>query len=264
MLYKEEIRVGFVEFEKVEDARDIFTFFNSGSRISKNKSNGIIRVVWGYNRLYADSWAAVILRCIPPSDANIKNIYMKCTSRGEKVKHVVNPMLLKNQWCCIVVMETIEDAEKLCIRINNSVCDRAGHKVKAHIHPKSDMHRPNKGNSFNTLFQYVAEHQPKDYIEPIKRETQEKSLQIKKFIKKNKKPLTQKMINKSIRDSLISRNPDDEITQSDFIESIKIWTKREKSKYKSAIIRLDNNINEIINVEKTNNETQKNKCIQKK
>jgi hypothetical protein len=169
------MRIGYVEFEDVRNARDVYDFFNSGSRIPINEHNQTITVSWCYNRLYTEPWITIVLRNIPTNDT--KAIHKTCTRKGERVRYITQPILIKEQWCCMVIVEDIEDAERICLRVNNTTVDKKG-KVRAHIHPSSTMNRKNKEKSHNTLFAHMKEYLPETY----------KTLALKKSIRKVELP----------------------------------------------------------------------------
>lgn len=195
IFYKEEVRMGYVEFEDVSHARDVFSFLNSGSRVSVNKSGKVMRILWCYNRLHSETWVAVVLRNIPPCDANLKAIRRNCTKRGEKVKLVTPPASVKGQWCCLVVVQDVEDAEKICMRVNNYAFDKG--RIKAHVHPSSNMRRSGE-KSHNVLFAHMEEYLPRDYSLTSKKV---ESQPTKKAIRKQKE--VPKTKHKEIRDSLL-------------------------------------------------------------
>eukprot|EP00826_Nyctotherus_ovalis_P058833 TRINITY_DN8127_c0_g1_i2.p2 TRINITY_DN8127_c0_g1~~TRINITY_DN8127_c0_g1_i2.p2 ORF type:complete len:225 (-),score=50.99 TRINITY_DN8127_c0_g1_i2:125-799(-) len=190
--------MGYVEFEDVRHARDVFNFFNSGSRISVNKDGKAMKILWCYNRLHSESWVAVVLRNIPPSDANLEAIRKNCTKHSEKVKLITPPTSVKGRWCCLVVVEDIEDAEKICLRINNYAFDKG--KIRAHVHPSSDTRRSGE-RSHNVLFAHMQEYVPKDHplaSKKIEGQPTKKAIRKQKEVPKTK--------HKQIRDSLLDLN----------------------------------------------------------
>ena len=65
-------------------------------------------------------WAAIVIRNLPMCIKQ-SNILLRCGDDGERVKYVLPPMQVKRQNCTIVVMEDLEDAEKVCYRLNKNV-----------------------------------------------------------------------------------------------------------------------------------------------
>ncbi len=107
---------------------------------------------WAIDRsqLPGSNWTAVVLRNVPP-DSRVNVLYHNCTARGEKVKYITKPQLIKGQHCCFAVMENIEEAEKLCARVNGYQFSSTK-KLKAHIHPASGLHRPDPAHSHHKIF----------------------------------------------------------------------------------------------------------------
>ena len=122
MFEKRTKRVGFVLFSKLSDAEQVYNFFNFSLKKnpSKNSNGDLLEVQWGYDLLdLKDSgWFGVVLRNVPPkcTEENVKN---QCSKQGEVVLYALTPTQIKNQFCSIVVMETLEDAEKLCLNLNH-------------------------------------------------------------------------------------------------------------------------------------------------
>jgi hypothetical protein len=83
------------------------------------------KVDWAFDKtdLKDSKWYAVILRNVPPL-CNVDVIRNQCSLRGEKVLYVVSPVLIKSQYCSIVVMDDINDCEKICFALNNKEISR--------------------------------------------------------------------------------------------------------------------------------------------
>lgn len=225
------MRIGYVEFENIENARDIFSFFNSGSRIPVNENNAPIEVTWGYNRLYSEKWVTIVLRNLP--SPNKDSVHTNCTKRGEKVKYITPPTLIKGRWCCLVVVEDIETAEKICLRVNNNVVDKGGRKIRAHIHPSSNMNRDYEKKSHNSLFAYMKEYLPKGNKDQPEKVT---IPPVRKTIKKQK-IVSPEARHKQIRDSIFAELLDDQ--QNDVPDFIRTLTKSDKfSKPRQGVILL--------------------------
>jgi hypothetical protein len=77
------------------------------------------KVNWAYDKLDLKNsgWYGVILRNVPPKCTS-ENIQNQCSARGERVSYAIKPHQIRNQFCSIVVLENLEDAEKLCISLN--------------------------------------------------------------------------------------------------------------------------------------------------
>ena len=123
ILRKNNKNTGFVLFNNLSDCEAIFTFFNGNQRKkpnpTKNSRGELIEVNWAYDKLDLKNsgWYGVILRNVPPKCTS-ENIQNQCAARGEKVLYAIKPLQIRSQFCSIVVLENLEDAEKLCMSLN--------------------------------------------------------------------------------------------------------------------------------------------------
>ena len=90
---------------------------------SYNSKNEKIEVYLAYNilELTKNHWYGVILRNLPPN-CNDKSIYNFTEQKVENgIKYCLNPILVDNLYCALVVCKELEYAEKLCFDLNNSM-----------------------------------------------------------------------------------------------------------------------------------------------
>ena len=68
-------------------------------------------------------WAAVVIRNLPPNISS-EQVAKRCQDEHEKLKYVLPPMqvkcivIIEGQNCTIAVMDDLEDAERVCHRLN--------------------------------------------------------------------------------------------------------------------------------------------------
>jgi hypothetical protein len=68
-----------------------------------------------------------------------------------KILNINGPEVVRNQMCCVVEVEDIEDAEKMCLIWNKHQIDR-NQWLKVHIHPYSYRLRPKDKLSIHAIF----------------------------------------------------------------------------------------------------------------
>jgi len=146
---KNSIRTAYIEFENLSSAQEIYSFLSK--KVPLNHQGLKIDIKWAYDKSKSgEAWVAVILRGIPP-DSKVQSVFANCTFKGEKVRYVTVPKQIKGQWCCYAIMENIEEAEKLCFRMNGHSFSN-NKKLRAHIHPDSNLIRPDKKKSHHNIF----------------------------------------------------------------------------------------------------------------
>ena len=80
-------------------------------------------------------WYGVVIRNLPPN-SNDESIRQYCESFVRNgVKYCINPVVLRSVYCCIIVMNSLEDAENLCMKLNGYEPSK-GRRIKVHFHPK--------------------------------------------------------------------------------------------------------------------------------
>eukprot|EP00826_Nyctotherus_ovalis_P038845 TRINITY_DN3671_c0_g1_i3.p1 TRINITY_DN3671_c0_g1~~TRINITY_DN3671_c0_g1_i3.p1 ORF type:complete len:349 (-),score=63.82 TRINITY_DN3671_c0_g1_i3:133-1179(-) len=76
------------------------------------------------------------------------------TKNGERIKHITEIRKIKEQYCTVVVTESIKDAEEICLKHNNEKLNSVN-KLKVHIHPYSCFLRRNKLQTDNEYFTQI-------------------------------------------------------------------------------------------------------------
>ena len=131
---------------KVEEANGTL-----GSRVHHIPgAQRMVNVKWIRNETLNDQsdWSAVVLRNLPPNYTveAIMNLLNPKTERP--VLRIEPPRTVKGKYCTIAVTRNIEDAEKICKRLNNTRI--GGECVKVHMHPGSKGKR--REDSHHKLF----------------------------------------------------------------------------------------------------------------
>lgn len=92
---------------------------------------------------YINQDCEVVLRNIPEAwNAESVEEYVATALPGVKVQFVEDPVLIKNQWCTIMSVSNLEDAESVANTLNRQNIDDK--YVKAHLHPHNKSTRVNK------------------------------------------------------------------------------------------------------------------------
>jgi hypothetical protein len=151
-------RCAWVKIEKFNICESIANFFYYHIKKkypSKNSKGEKIEVFLSYNllELTKSNWYGIIIRNIPQSNSAdaIKNFCEKYVNK-DSVKYCSPPVLIKNIYCCIVVLNELENAEKLCIKLNNFEIPKK-RKLKVNFHPLICKIRNNfSGSIFNKMF----------------------------------------------------------------------------------------------------------------
>ena len=151
-------RCAWVKIEKFNICESIANFFYYHIKKkypSKNSKGEKIEVFLSYNllELTKSNWYGIIIRNIPQSNSAdaIKNFCEKYVNK-DSVKYCSPPVLIKNIYCCIVVLNELENAEKLCINLNNFEISKK-RKLKVNFHPLICKIRNNfSGSFFNSMF----------------------------------------------------------------------------------------------------------------
>ena len=120
---------------------------------SYNSKKEKIEVYFAYNllNLTKNHWYGVILRNLPPN-CNDKSIYDFSDQKVKNgIKYCLNPIIIDNIFCSLVVCKELEYAEKLCHCLNNK--DIGNNKyIKAHLHPNiCKIRNENFYNNYETF-----------------------------------------------------------------------------------------------------------------
>ena len=131
---------------KVEEAEGML-----GSRIHGIAgAQRTVNVKWIRNETLSDQseWSGVILRNLP-SNFTLEAISNFLNTKTDRpVLRIEPPRTVKGKYCTVAVTRNIEDAEKICKRLNNS---KVGTEtVKVHMHPLSKGRR--REDSHHKLF----------------------------------------------------------------------------------------------------------------
>ena len=120
---------------------------------SYNSKKEKIEVYFAYDllKLTKNHWYGVILRNLPPncSDKSIYDFTDQKVKNG--IKYCLNPIIIDNIYCSLVVCKELEYAEKLCHCLNNK--DIGNNKyIKAHLHPNiCKIRNENFYNNYETF-----------------------------------------------------------------------------------------------------------------
>ena len=69
------------------------------------------------------------------------------------IQELIDPVRIKNQYCTVLTVPDIEDAERICKQWNNVVVHDRIQKLKAHVHPYSYRRRPTDKLSLHPIFE---------------------------------------------------------------------------------------------------------------
>ena len=103
---------------------------------SYNSKKEKIEIYFAYDllKLTKNHWYGVILRNLPPN-CNDKSIYNFTEQKVKNgIKYCLNPIIIDNMYCALVVCKELEYAEKLCHDLNNTEINNK--YIKANLHPK--------------------------------------------------------------------------------------------------------------------------------
>jgi len=103
---------------------------------SYNSKKEKIEVYFAYDllKLTKNHWYGVILRNLPPN-CNDKSIYNFTEQKVKNgIKYCLNPIVIDNMFCALVVCKELEFAEKLCHDLNNTEINNK--YIKANLHPQ--------------------------------------------------------------------------------------------------------------------------------
>ena len=131
-------RYAYVKLNSIEQMEIIGNFFlNPIKKLypSYNSKGEKIEVYYAYDllKLTKNHWYGVILRDLPPN-CNDKSIYNFTDQKVKNgIRYCLNPVLIDNSYCALVVCKELENAEKLCNDLNNS--EIKNKYIKAHLHP---------------------------------------------------------------------------------------------------------------------------------
>jgi len=120
---------------------------------TKNSKGGLIDVYITYDLLDLTlcNWYGVVLRNLPNNctQANVKSF---CENHVNGVLYVLYPMKIKTSYTSIAILKDLDDAEKLCVAVNNKEVVK-NKRIKAHIHPRCCRIRRNSEKShFHKFF----------------------------------------------------------------------------------------------------------------
>ena len=148
-------KCAWIHIEKFSICESIANFFYNPIKKkypSKNSKGEKIEIFLSYNLLEItkSNWYGVIIRNIPQNNT-AETIKTYCENFvKDSVKYCIPPSLIKD--CCIVVLNELENAEKLCLKLNNKEITKK-RKLKVNFHPSICRIRNNCNNSiFNKMF----------------------------------------------------------------------------------------------------------------
>ncbi len=130
----------FVIFQKLLECERLFKYLDSPNKKklapTKNSKGGLIEIYIAYDLLdlTLSHWYGVVLRNLPNNctQANVKSF---CENHVNGVLYVLYPMKIKTSYSSIAILKDLDDAEKLCVAVNNKEVVK-NKRIKAHIHPK--------------------------------------------------------------------------------------------------------------------------------
>lgn len=163
-----KIPTALVNFENTQHAEIIKGYFNHPNKFpTYNSHNNELRVFWAYDCLEIKNypWYSILIRNIPEgiSDNALKNYISNSLRTNEDLKgssdsieYISYPMQVKGILCSIVVLKSLDIAEKLCFELNNKNSNNKeaekSKKLKVNLHPKTFKLRSN--NSTKHSFAY--------------------------------------------------------------------------------------------------------------
>ena len=135
---EQQKRYAFIQLNRFSQMRAIGEFFLNPIKKdfpSLNSKKEKIEVYYAYNifDLTKNHWYGVIFRNLPPN-CDDKSLYNFTEERVENgIKYCLNPILIDNIYCALIVCKELEYAEKLCNDLNNMKFNSKTFKV--HLHP---------------------------------------------------------------------------------------------------------------------------------
>ena len=132
-------RYAYIKLNNFEQMEIIGNFFlNPIKKLypSYNSKKEKLEVYFAYDllKITKNHWYGVILRNLPPN-CNDKSIYNFTEQKVKNgIKYCLNPILIDDIFCSLVVCKELEYAEKLCHELNNSQINNKF--IKAHLHPQ--------------------------------------------------------------------------------------------------------------------------------
>ena len=150
-------KTAWVKMNNYSDCESIATFFYHPIKQTvptKNSQGEKLDIYLAFDLLEItmSNWYGVILRNLPQncSDESIKQFCDSYVRDG--VKYCIYPILIKEIYCSIIVMNDLEDAENLCIALNGVEVSK-GRKIKVNLHPQICKIRNNiEGSVFSSMF----------------------------------------------------------------------------------------------------------------
>ena len=148
---EQQKRFAFIKMNSFSQMEAIGNFFlNPIKKMypSYNSKNEKIEIYYAYNilNLTKNHWYGVILRNLP-ANCDDKSLYNFTDQRVEDgIKYCLNPIVLDNVYCALIVCKELEYAEKLCFDLNNREINNKS--FKANLHPNTCKIR-NKENYNN-------------------------------------------------------------------------------------------------------------------
>ena len=91
-----------------------------------------------------------MLRNVPPG-CSCETLVKNCSEKGEQVLYAIPPKIIRGMHCALVRMAGIEDAERVCRRLNQFKVAESKH-LKVHLHPRCNLRRVNKEKSHHIIF----------------------------------------------------------------------------------------------------------------
>ena len=112
-------------FTDKEECNLVMNFFNNPEKLKNtptlNSQGEIISFSFCYDLtdLKDSKWFAVVLRNLD-AVCETEKIEDYCSSFNEGVLYALAPITIYDSTCSIVVMDSLDNAEKLCVKINQS------------------------------------------------------------------------------------------------------------------------------------------------
>ena len=151
-------KTAWVKMNNFSDCESIATFFyhpikqNIPTKNSKGEKLDIF-LAFDLLEITKSNWYGVILRNLPQncSDESIRQFCDSYVRDG--VKYCIYPIMIKEVYCSIIVMNDLEDAENLCMALNGMEVSTKGRKIKVNYHPKICKIRNNvEASAFSSMF----------------------------------------------------------------------------------------------------------------
>lgn len=128
---------GIVLLLDIEQTKKIYSYFNHPQKVlnnpTKNCKGEKIEIKYAFDLLDMENseWYGVVLRNIPEkcSHENLKNFL---GNYSKNINYILPSTKIKNSYCSIVALDSLEEAEKICKCVNKKEMGK-NRFIKVHI-----------------------------------------------------------------------------------------------------------------------------------